>query len=142
MKLLKFVWSWLVKVWTLLFSSQASRLGWLLIPAFAGAVWFGINMVFPDPDDAADIKANLLNAGTFSVRVFAALFFVHLVTHPKVWAWDLPNTRRVKLQETVVEGRPGQQIGAFTVLAGETFAKLWLLGQLLRALVLWPQGVA
>ena len=122
--------------------SRATVQGMILIPLFAGAVWFGIGMVMPDMKASADIRANLLNAGTFSLRVFAALFFVHLVTHPKVWAWDLPNEWRKELQRKVVDGDLGQQIGACAVLAGETLAKLWLLGQLLRALVLWPQGVA
>lgn len=136
---MKRIGAWIAAKWR---AHPSARIGLLLTPLFAVVVWFGIGVVFPGPGDADDIKAALVNAGVFSVRVFAALFFVHMVTHPAAWAWDLPNEWRTKLQRLVVAGRPRQQFGAFVVLAGETFAKLWLLGQLLRALILWPQGVA
>lgn len=121
----------------------AARWGLVIIPAFAFLVWFGIGMVLPGEGAGADIKANLLNAGAFSVRVFVAVFFVHLVSHPKVWNWDLPNALRERLQAIMygdIERPLADRIFAFVVLTGEVFAKLLLLWILLKALILWPQG--
>lgn len=126
-----------------LIPNRAARWGLIYLPLFAGAVWFGIGMVLPGAGESAtDIKAALVNAGVYSVRVMAALCLVHAVTHPKVWRWDLDNDYRTRLQHILDGSAQGDAIGAFLVLAGEMVAKLLLLWLILKALVLWPQGVA
>ena len=135
--------NWLKRLWARFNGSHAGKLGWVLLPVFVVAVWFAIETMLSGTPEAADgVKTNLLNAGTFSVRVFAAIFFVHLVTHPRVWGWDLANTFRDECQRILTGKAQGSAIGAFAVLAGEMVAKMWLLSVLLRSLVLWPQGAA
>lgn len=120
----------------------AMRWGLVFLPTFAMLVWFGTDAILAGAVGLDEVKASLVNAGVYSIRVFAALFFVHLVTHPRTWAWDLPNDYRRDLQDILLERKEGSQIGAFLILCGETFAKLALLFWILKALVLWPQGIA
>lgn len=120
----------------------AMRWGLVFLPLAALAVWFATNAVLAGSTGLDGSKTALVNAGVFSIRVFAALFFVHLVSHPKIWSWDLPNGFRRELQDILLEREPGNWFGALLILLGETFAKLFLLVYFLRALILWPQGIA
>lgn len=118
----------------------AMRWGLVFLPLAALFVWLSTDAVLAGTVGQDGVKTSLVNAGVFSIRVFAALFFVHLVTHPKIWGWDLPNNYRTILQNILTGKTQGNWYGAFAVLAGETFAKLFLLVYFLKALILWPQG--
>lgn len=131
--------SWLATWWR---CHTSARWGLVFLPAFALAVWFSTDAVLAGAVGLDEVKASLVNAGVYSIRVFAAIFFVHLVSHPKTWAWDLDNSFRRDLQDVLLGRKEGDKVGAFVILAGETFAKLALLVWILKALVLWPQGIA
>ena len=123
-----------------LLPSRAAR--WMLIylPLFSVLVWFGIEAILPK-EAAPDVKAALINAGVFSVRVMVAIGLVHAITCRQVWGWDLANTYRERLQRILDGSEQGDSFGALAVLAGETLAKVLLLWLFLRALILYPQGV-
>lgn len=139
---MKRIWQFVREHARKLIPNRAARWGLIYLPLFAGAVWFGIGAVLPGVAAADDVKAALVNAGVFSVRAMAALCLVHAVTHPKVWRWDVDNDLRDRLQRILFGAEEGSPVGAFLVLAGELVGKLALLWLLLKALVLWPQGVA
>lgn len=124
-----------------LIPSRAIRWMLLYLPLFTAAVWFGIEAIL-EAKLAGDVKANLVNAGVFSVRVMVAIGLVHAVTCRKVWDWDLSDAYRADLQHVLDGRKPGNALGAFLILAGEMVAKALLLWLLLRGLILWPQGVA
>lgn len=124
-----------------LIPSRAVRWMLLYLPLFSAVVWFGIEAIL-DGAGATDVKTSLVNAGVFSVRVLVAIGLVHAVTCRKVWGWDLSDAHREELQQVLDGRRRGNALGAFLVLAGEMVAKILLLWLLLRALILWPQGVA
>lgn len=120
----------------------AMRWGWVFLPLAALFMWLSTDAVLAGVEGKDGVKTSLVNAGVFSIRVFAAIFFVHLVTHPKIWNWDLANSYRDYLQKILAEDAEGNWWGALAVLAGEVLAKLALLWLFLRALILWPQGIS
>lgn len=115
--------------------------GWVKLPLGALFLWFSIDAVLAGVIGKDEVKTALVNTGVFSLRVFAAIFFVHMLTHPKFWGWDLYNSHREKMQKILTGEEVGSQGGAFLVLAGEAFVKLLLLYFFLKALILWPQGI-
>ena len=135
-------WRWVRENAKRLIPSRALRWALFYLPLFSAAVWFGIEAMLEGNTALGDVKTSLVNAGVFSVRVMVAICLVHAVTCRKVWDWDLSDAYRTKLQRVLDGSEPGNAIGAFLVLAGEMVAKILLLWLLLRALILWPQGVA
>lgn len=135
---MKVYWEKLVTLWK---CHTTMRWGWVLLPLAALFLWISTNAVLAGVIGKDEVKTTLVNTGVFSLRVFAAIFFVHLLTHPKVWGWDLYNTFREKLQRILVGELEGNWWGALAVLVGETSAKLFLLVYFLKALILWPQGI-
>lgn len=130
--------------------SRSFSVGWLILPLFVGMVWVGAKIALVGSPSRDVVMQSLINTGVFSIRVFAVLYFIHLVSHKRVWGWDLDNEFRERLQRMIVgdilegedEPRPlSDRIGSFVVISGEVVVKCWFAWLLLTAFIRWPNSL-